>query len=798
MGAARFTHANWRVSLKVAAIFSSSASYSIWSRGSPVRLDSFRPVNPKHAENNAERTTESVAPKESENLNADQAKEDKGTASSTEEQSSSAWDGFTQTVGAATDSYSSADWTGLIKNLLAPTWTSLLPGSIQTLQRELSLAPGSTADQIWEEAQNPSLNPEITRNARVRIGEGLCRDERYYRWRRRRAMVKSLAAYLNLKERDIHPDDVPVIALCSSGGGLRAMVSGAGSYLAAKESGLWDCAMYTAGVSGTCWLQTVYNSSLGGQNFHRIIDHLKQRLDVHFAFPPRALGALTTAPTNKYLLRGLVEKLKGDPDADFGLVDIYGLLLSARLLVPPGQTDVLDRDLKLSNQRIYIDNGSQPLPIYTAVRHEIPTEVADPEPASDELKKTAERESWFQWFEFTPYEFFCEELSAGIPAWAVGRHFRNGRDTTPRGGYSVPELRITGLMGLWGSAFCATLAHYYKEIRPTLRGLAGFGGIDSLIEGKNENLSRVHPIDPAMMPNYVLGLKDKLPSSCPRSIFENSHLRLMDSGMSNNLPIYPLLRADRDVDLIVAFDASADLKEDNWLSAVDGYALQRGIRGWPIGSGWPKAGTTPQETAHVLRESSENRAPDIDRAETREGDEDEKAKRIIHGALTESDPSLDLSYCNIWLGSAEERTVEREPPPTKRLFHPPGADHCDSDFQLTRPDAGIAVAYFPLIPNESAPPLAGTSQATGNNDTNAEDSSAERPLPVDPTKDDFMSTWNFVYTPEQVDALASLARANFAEGEDQVKRVVRGIYERKKRVRLERKEQRAGEDNPFF
>ena len=798
MGAARFTHAHWRASLNAAAIFSGSTSYSIWSKSSPVRLDSGRPASLK---DNAKPTLESVVPQdEAEKLNVERAKEDEGSAASTVAQASSAWDGFTQKIGLAKDSYSSADWADLIKNLLAPTWTSLLPGSLQTLQRELSMAPGSTADQIWEEAHDPSLNPEITRQARVRIAESLCRDERYFRWRRRRAMVKSLAAYLDLNERDVHPDDVPVIALCSSGGGLRALVSGAGSYLAAKESGLWDCAMYTAGVSGTCWLQTLYNSSLGSQSFPKIVDHLKHRLGVHFAFPPQALSTLTTPPTNKYLLRGLVEKLKGDPNADFGLVDIYGLLLSARLLVPPGQAGVDDRDLKLSSQRAYTDRGAQPLPIYTAVRHEIPVETTDTESVSDELKEKAEQESWFQWFEFTPYEFFCEELSAGIPTWALGRQFRNGKDTTPRGGYSVPELRLSGLMGLWGSAFCATLAHYYKEIRPTLAGLAGFSGIDSLIEGKNEDLSRVHPIDPATIPNFVLGLKGRLPASCPQSIFEHSHLRLMDAGMSNNLPIYPLLRSGRDVDLIVAFDASADIKQDNWLSAVDGYALQRGIRGWPIGSGWPKPGTTPQETADVLRKSSRNAKAAIINGESDQDNKDDKVKRI-HEALTETDPSIDLTYCNIWLGSAEERTAKDEPPPTKRLYHPPGSDHCDSDFHLTRPGAGIAVAYFPLLPNPSAPPLADaqppSSKPTDNKDPNGQEGSAERLMPVDPVKDDFMSTWNFVYTPEQVDALVGLAKANFAEGEDQVKRVVRGIYERKKRARLQREWEHVADDNPF-
>ena len=50
--------------------------------------------------------------------------------------------------------------------------------------------------------------------------------------------------------------------------------------------------------------------------------------------------------------------------------------------------------------------------------------------------------------------------------------------------------------------------------------------------------------------------------------------------MSNNLPLYPLLRRDRNIDIIVCFDASADIKQENWLSVAEGYAKQRGVRGY--------------------------------------------------------------------------------------------------------------------------------------------------------------------------------------------------------------------------
>ena len=228
-----------------------------------------------------------------------------------------------------------------------------------------------------------------------------------------------------------------------------------------KEAMLTSKRCSSAGVSGSCWLQTLYNSSLAGRRHDKVIEHLKRRIGVHIAYPPSFLELCTRSPTNKFLLAGTVERLKGDPQANFGLVDVYGLLLSSRLMIPRDELSVDDRDLKLSNQRLYISNGANPLPIYAAVRHEIPLveHKAEDKKAKNAAIEKAKQEAWFQWFEFTPYELFCEEFEAGIPAWSIGRHFHSGisanRDNRP----PLPELRIPFLMGIWGSAFCATVRH---------------------------------------------------------------------------------------------------------------------------------------------------------------------------------------------------------------------------------------------------------------------------------------------------------------------------------------------------
>ena len=46
---------------------------------------------------------------------------------------------------------------------------------------------------------------------------------------------------------------VPSIAVLGSGGGFHAMVSLSGVFCALKDMGVLDCAMYTAGQSGSAW-----------------------------------------------------------------------------------------------------------------------------------------------------------------------------------------------------------------------------------------------------------------------------------------------------------------------------------------------------------------------------------------------------------------------------------------------------------------------------------------------------------------------------------------------------------------
>ena len=98
----------------------------------------------------------------------------------------------------------------------------------------MNMARGSLAEEIWQEAQDEDIHPEISLNARVRIGRDLCPDELTFVRLRKIFTTRALAKYLEISEADVDPEDVPTIAICNSGGGLRALVAGAASCLSVE------------------------------------------------------------------------------------------------------------------------------------------------------------------------------------------------------------------------------------------------------------------------------------------------------------------------------------------------------------------------------------------------------------------------------------------------------------------------------------------------------------------------------------------------------------------------------------
>lgn len=161
-----------------------------------------------------------------------------------------------------------------------------------------------------------------------------------------------------------------------------------------------------------------------------------------------------------------------------------------------------------------------------------------------------------------------------------------------------------------------------------------------------------------------------------------------------------------------------------------------------MGVGWPKD-TSPTENVESLTTAQ----PTTTKAAT--------DKLAIAKDVDPVIAKYGLGPCNIWIGTTTERTDPAEPQKPKTI-----PVTVDDGWHLD-PEDGIMLIYLPLLPNEKCPNII-------------------------PEKTEFMSTWNFQYTPEQVDAVIDLAGRNFQVGEARIRRAVRAMWLRKKMLRLER------------
>lgn len=430
---------------------------------------------------------------------------------------------------------------------------------------------------------------------------------------------------------------------------------------------------------------------------------------------------------------------------------------------------------------------------------------AEAEEKNRELKKQGR---WL-WFETTPYEFGCDELGAWIPTWSLGRLFEAGKSVE-----RVPELSLTITTGIYASAFCATLFSYYSEIRPVLAALPFYSKLNGFVQENQAQLDSIHPFPPAELPNFLRGMSvDALQAAStndsiklPDKITEKSTLGFIDAGAVCNVPYTPLFR--RDCDLIIALDASADSQvnggyptfgasadhsasQDIWFRRAQDYAAQRSLDTlWPrikpeqlfpgSGDAEPEREPTVSEANNpATKESaSDLAATKVDQAKTQEtdsaaapheaqsinpqtppvGSAPQSAQTAARAAAAKSEQQSTtdgkpmpesssgepkLGKCNIWIGSSKK---EHEGASCRR-DQPTEQDVIERD--------GIALVYYPLT---GGPELENVA--------------------------DVWSTWRFEYTAEETDKMIKLARANFKTGEEQIKTLIRGLWQRKKALRL--------------
>ncbi|KAH7020199.1 putative cytosolic phospholipase A2 [Ilyonectria destructans] len=457
---------------------------------------------------------------------------------------------------------------GFFMRTLKSFWQNVIKAAFPEAIQDIKIMYGMSALKtlVTLETKNPLVHPEIEKVARVRRGLDLSPEELAF-ITKRKAVAKVAFA---------------------DGGGFRAMIGCLGYGAEMKTCGLWDCISYVAGVSGSCWALTAYYR-LGQCSMQAVIDHCKTRLS-----PYHPLSA-----DQKITLGPLIQK--HETGLDIAMMDYYSVFTTGWIFF---QGDLVQHPIpspykrllgqghrtwdKLSSLREHIDEGQEPIPIMTAIRHERPGETwARKDRPFEEPQQAAgvqvePPDAWYQWFEMTPYEVGCDEIQAWVPTWAFGRPFTQGRSTM-----QVPEQSLALLLGLATSAPAAPLTSYLstinrnlptgflgKSIRKIARGVTRFWGKKGTEEFENH-----HPLHACEEHNFMYRFSPAETSQKRPPGLENSPtIQLIDSGMDNNCPTYVLLDPRRETDVIINMDASSDVQKDAFQERVDQIGSRRALK----------------------------------------------------------------------------------------------------------------------------------------------------------------------------------------------------------------------------
>ncbi|GAC98891.1 phospholipase A2 [Pseudozyma hubeiensis SY62] len=371
---------------------------------------------------------------------------------------------------------------------------------------------------LSRDAADVKAYPELDWDANVRRSSALHPEEIKF-LRRRQDLLSShgrddLKRFLELPATEqVHPCDVPLIALGGSGGGYRAMYGFAGVIAAAKRAELWDCLSWAGGVSGSCWTLAAYYT-IACQDAERLVRHyLAVASELAHPMSVHALDTVARSSRGVYFLLGPLVRKAQAGIVGLGIMDLYATLTTTYQFLSREPIARLSRaSFQFSKvwSRSGISSGHEPLPIFTAVRvaprdapgvrprsdsslskgqppkraltqHQTaaskavtPSKAPNPSPASSAqlangVDNTADvfalpaAKGYFQWFEATPLEVGSADVQGYIPTWAWGRPFVSGRSLNRR-----PEGSLSLLLGQCTSAPAGPLTGYISALLASL------------------------------------------------------------------------------------------------------------------------------------------------------------------------------------------------------------------------------------------------------------------------------------------------------------------------------------------
>ncbi|CAI4047916.1 hypothetical protein SKDZ_13G1380 [Saccharomyces kudriavzevii ZP591] len=349
--------------------------------------------------------------------------------------------------------------------------------------------------------------------------------------------------------------NVPKIGIACSGGGYRAMLGGAGMIAAmdnrtdgANEhglGGLLQSSTYLSGLSGGNWL----TGTLAWNNWtsvQEIVDHMSEsdsiwNITKSIVNPG---GSDLTYTIERW--ESIVQEVQAKSDAGFNisLSDLWGRALSYNFFpslpnAGSGLTWSSLRDVDV------FKNGEMPLPITVADGRYPGTTVIN-------LNATL--------FEFTPFEMgsWDPSLNAFTDVKYLGTKVINGK----------PVNKDQCVSGYDNAGFViATSASLFNEFSLEATTSTYYQIINNFANRYVNNLSQDDDDIAIYAPNPFkdTGFVDRNYTS---SIVDSDTLFLVDGGEDGqNLPLVPLIKKERDLDVVFALDIS-DNTDESWPSGV--------------------------------------------------------------------------------------------------------------------------------------------------------------------------------------------------------------------------------------
>uniref|UniRef100_A0A803TB78 Phospholipase A2 n=1 Tax=Anolis carolinensis TaxID=28377 RepID=A0A803TB78_ANOCA len=407
----------------------------------------------------------------------------------------------------------------------------------------------------------------------VRLGYSLCSDENSFLKKRKKVVASTLKNILHLG-RNLQDHEVPVVAVTTTGTGMRALAAMYGTLWGLQRMKLLDCVSYITGSSGTTWTMTdLYeDADWSSKDLGEIIKNARKQA------AKSKMSAFSLTSMKSYYKELCQRNVAGYKTS---FIDLWGLMIEAML--NDGNNNHI-----LSEQQQAVKRGQNPLPIYVALS----------------VKDNVTTKDFREWVEFTPYEVGFPKYGAFVRAEDFGSEFFMGHLMK-----KLPESRICFMQGMWSSIFSKNLLDAWNAAdnsedfwtrwtRDTIteidrpheiptRMLTPAGGISETLRdiltdrpavSKYHNFLRGFQMHNEYMHNpHFSKWKDTILDESPNELRDPAdHLELVDSAFFFDTSCPPLLRPERKVDIILHFSYTGG-SQSKPLEQASTYFSEQGI-----------------------------------------------------------------------------------------------------------------------------------------------------------------------------------------------------------------------------